>query len=284
VSRALRTALERLLGEQVATLHRVGGGDINEAHHATLANGQRVFVKTRAEAPAGMYAREAEGLAWLREAECGLRIPDVLAVDDALLALEWIEPAPKQSDFDEQLGRGLARLHRTHAQAFGFPRDNFIAYLPQQNGSRARWSEFYREQRLAPLVVGARARGLIDARLKARFDALYVRLPQLVGPDEAPARLHGDLWSGNVHVDERGQPVLIDPASYAGHREVDLAMLQLFGSPSARFFAAYDEVYPRAAGFADRVALYQLYPLLVHVHLFGGSYVSQLASTLSAYA
>jgi fructosamine-3-kinase len=116
------------------------------------------------------------------------------------------------------------------------------------------------------------------------FDHLHDKLDALVGPSEPPARLHGDLWSGTVHVDEHGAPVLIDPAVYGGHREMDLAMLSLFGAPSARFYAAYDEVYPRAPGHAERVALYQLYPLLVHLNLFGGGYLAQLRSALASYA
>jgi len=113
------------------------------------------------------------------------------------------------------------------------------------------------------------------------MDRLLARLDDLVGPEEPPARLHGDLWSGNVHSDEAGHPCLIDPAVYGGHREVDLGMLQLFGAPSARFFAAYEEVFPLAAGWRERVPLYQLYPLLVHVNLFGGSYVGQMRNALA---
>ncbi len=279
---ALRQALERALGSAVRALSAVGGGDINDAYAATLHDGRKVFVKTRAHAHAEMYVREAEGLAWLRAAGA-LRVPEVLAANETLLALEWIEPGTRRAGFDEALGRGLAALHGTGAPRFGLEHDNFIGSLPQANAPLARWSEFYRVRRLEPLVARAHARKLLDARITDAFERLYARLDALVGPDEPPARLHGDLWSGNVHTDQGGAPVLIDPAVYGGHREVDLAMLALFGAPSQRMFAAYDEVYPRAAHCAERVALYQLYPLLVHVNLFGAAYVAQLSRALGRY-
>ena len=285
----LKRALELALGTAVAALRPVAGGDINRAYAATLASGATVFVKTRDDALhetgplRAMYLREADGLGWLRAAGA-VRIPEVLAATDQLLALEWIEPGRRQAGFDEALGRGLAVLHRAGAPSFGLDQDNFIGTLPQANAPVARWSDFYRTRRLEPLVARARAGGLLDRRALASFERLYARLEALVGPEEPPARLHGDLWSGNVHADARGLPALIDPAAYGGQREVDLAMLQLFGAPSARLFAAYDEVYPRAPDHAERVALYQLYPLLVHVNLFGAGYVAQLLGALARYA
>jgi fructosamine-3-kinase len=125
--------------------------------------------------------------------------------------------------------------------------------------------------------------GHAPARWSRDFDRLFVRMPELTGPPESPARLHGDLWGGNVLADEQGAPCLIDPAVYGGHREVDLAMLRLFGGADPRCFAAYDETWPLAPGHEDRVRLYQLYPLLVHVNLFGGSYVQSVESALHAY-
>jgi fructosamine-3-kinase len=266
-------------GAPVTSLERVGGGDINDAYVAHLGGGARLFVKTRDAVPEGMYLREAEGLAFLAEARA-LRTPRVHAATERLLLLEYIGPAARARDFDEQLGRGLAALHRFGAPSFGHAGDNFIGSLPQQNQSAPGWAEFYRARRLWPLIE--RAGSLLPRALRSDLDALLANMEALVGPDELPARLHGDLWSGNVHTDEHGQPVLIDPAVYGGHREVDLAMLRLFGAPSARFFAAYHEVYPLADGHEERVPLYQLYPLLVHVCLFGASYVSQLARAAHA--
>jgi fructosamine-3-kinase len=279
VSDQLAARIASAAGERVVRIERLSGGDINDAYAAQLASGAKLFVKTRDEVPAGMYLREAEGLAWLAEAGA-LRVPQVVAATEQLLLLEWVGPGARARDYDQRLGCGLAALHRFGAPCFGHARDNFIGSLPQQNDSAASWAEFFRARRLQPLME--RAGALLPRALRGELDALLARMEQLVGPDEPPARLHGDLWSGNVHTDEHGQPALIDPAVYGGHREVDLAMLRLFGAPSARFFAAYDEVYPRAAGHEARVPLYQLYPLLVHVCLFGASYVSQLARAVQA--
>lgn len=277
---ALADALTHALGCRIISSRRVGGGDINDAYAVALADGTKLFVKTHRNAPNGMYRAEGRGLDWL-DAAGALRVPRRHAVGDGaapvrFLALEWIEPGPRTPDFDVRLGHGLAQLHRAGAPGFGLDHDNFIGSLPQANGPRAAWATFYGEQRLRPQLDAPAARRLLPADLQQRLLRLIERLPELVGPDEPPARLHGDLWSGNVHGDEAGHPCLIDPAVYGGHREVDLAMLQLFGAPTQSLFTAYEEVWPLAPGWRRRVPLYQLYPLLVHVNLFGATYVSRV--------
>ncbi|MCB9612206.1 MAG: fructosamine kinase family protein [Sandaracinus sp.] len=269
---SLDAALARTFGASPRDRTRVSGGDIHEAWRVTLADGRVVFVKTHPRPPRGVYEAEADGLSFL--AEGPLRVPRVLAAEPSFLALEWLEPARRVADFDERLGRGLAALHRAQPACFGHVRDNFLGPLPQPNEPADDWPTFYAERRLAPMLARSRA----DASLRRRFDRLYARLPELCGPPEPPARLHGDLWGGNLHVDERGEPALIDPAVYGGHREIDLAMMRLFGGFSSRVFAAYEEVHPLAPGHEERVALYQLYPLLVHAVLFGGGYLSRVAS------
>jgi fructosamine-3-kinase len=189
----------------------------------------------------------------------------------AFLALEYLEPASPQRGFDEVLGQGLAALHRAGAPSFGFSSDNFIGRLPQANAPRPTWADFYRDQRLAPQLARASERGLASPAMKRGFEKLFARLYEIVGPDEPPARLHGDLWGGNLHV---------GPAVYGGHREMDLAMMRLFGGFSEPCFAAYAEAWPLAEGHEDRVPLYQLYPLMVHVNLFGGSYVGSVEHAL----
>ncbi|MET0284400.1 MAG: fructosamine kinase family protein [Polyangiales bacterium] len=256
------------------SLQPIGGGDINDAYLAETASG-RFFVKTRADAPPNMYACEAEGLAWLAEAKV-LPCPAVIAVSEQFLVLEYVAPGARTRDFEVELGRGLAKLHRFGAPSFGFVRDNYIANLPQDNTPAESFATFYRARRIEPMLTE------LEAALRRRFDTLFAKLDQLI-PPEPPARLHGDLWSGNVHTTSTGEPMLIDPAVYGGAREIDLAMLQLFGSPSASFFAAYDEVYPRLPGHDQRVPLYQLFPLLVHVRLFGGSYLSGVQRALARY-
>jgi fructosamine-3-kinase len=262
----------------------LAGGDINDAFALTLQDGKRIFVKTHANPPRGMFEAEARGLRWIEETGA-IRVPSVLACSDqrpAYLALELLEAAPRCKGFDEILGRSLAALHGFGASSFGLDHDNFIGRLPQSNAAADDWATFYWRSRLEPQLRLASDGGHVDNGLCARFDALRRVLPERVGPEEPPSRLHGDLWGGNLHVDEAGRPALIDPAAYGGHREIDLAMMRLFGGFGSRVFAAYEEAYPLAPGAAERVPLYQLYPLLVHVNLFGGSYLGSLKGALSA--
>jgi fructosamine-3-kinase len=289
-STRLDDAVGAALGSAVTSATRVRGGDINEAFDVMLADGRRVFVKTNARADRRMFAREARGLDWLREANA-IRVPRVLAVsgdaasenETPFLVLERIASASPARDFEAQLGQRLAHLHRAGGTRFGFDEANFIADLPQDNTPADSWPAFYVARRLQPQLRAAIDSGRAPARWSRDFDRLFARMPELTGPPEPPARLHGDLWGGNVLADEQGAPCLIDPAVYGGHREVDLAMLRLFGGAGPRCFAAYGDTWPLAPGHDDRVRLYQLYPLLVHVNLFGGSYVQSVERALHTY-
>jgi fructosamine-3-kinase len=256
-------------------VRRIGGGDINEAFHVVLADGREAFVKTRADASPGEYAAEAAGLRWLAEPGA-LRTPGVLALDDGHLVLEWIAPGRLDASGEQELGRGLAATHIAGAPSFGEFADadgqSRFGSLQLSNEPTADWPTFYAERRLRPLARLARERGALGAGALRAVERVCERLVDLSGPAEPPARLHGDLWGGNVMADSQGRPWLIDPSAYGGHREVDLAMLRLFGGPSERVFASYQDVAPLAAGWEERVGLYQLLPLLVHALLFGGSY------------
>ena len=174
----------------------------------------------------------------------------------------------------------MAALHRASPASFGGEHDNFIGLLPQANGPLPTWAEFYRDRRLRPQYDLARKAGYFSPRTDTGMDRLYNQLPLRLGPSEPPARIHGELWGGNVIVDDAGEPCLIDPAAHGGHREVDLAMMRLFGGFPPRVFAAYTEAFPLAPGHAERVPLYQLYFLLVHVNLFGGPYVHSATSVV----
>jgi fructosamine-3-kinase len=270
------------LGSPVTAWEAVSGGDINRAYRVDLGDGRRVFVKTNSQPPPGMFESEAAGLRWLAEPGA-LRIPQVIAASDDYLVLEWLPPAARERDFDRALGVGLANIHAAGADHFGLAAGNYLATLAQDNQRCATWAEFYSRQRLQPLVQRAVDEQLAPKRWVGDFERLFTKMSELAGPVEAPARLHGDLWSGNVHTDERGRPCLIDPAVYGGHREIDLAMLGLFGSPSAEFYDAYASVAPLAPRWRKRISLYQLYPLLAHVCLFGASYAAQTERALHAY-
>jgi fructosamine-3-kinase len=262
------------LPDGARVLSRVGGGDINEAFHVVLSDGREAFVKTRPDAAAGEYETEAAGLRWLGEPGA-LGVPEVLEVGEDYLALQWIERGGLGHDGEEELGRGLSALHDAGSPAFGLEEPGGGARfgsLGLPNEPTQDWASFYAERRLGPLADLCEQRGALGEAGVAAVRRVCGRMDELVGAPERPARLHGDLWGGNVMGDTDGRPWLIDPSAFGGHREVDLAMLRLFGGPSERTFDAYEETHPLEDGWRERVELYQLSPLLVHALLFGGSY------------
>jgi fructosamine-3-kinase len=271
-------------------VRRIGGGDINEAYRLVLADGREAFVKTRSDSHPGEYQLEAEALAWLAEPG-SVRTPPVLEVDDSYLVLEWVQAGSLGEEGAEELGRGLAETHLAGAPRFGDFRDGVdgeaisrFGSLQLPNDPTDEWPTFYAEQRLLPLARLAQDRGALERRGVQAVERVADRMGELAGPPEPPSRLHGDLWGGNIMPDDQGRGWLIDHSSYGGHREVDLAMLRLFGAPSQRIFAAYEEAAPLAEGWQERVELYQLLPLLVHALLFGASYRAAAERAAMAYA
>lgn len=271
----------------------VGGGDINEAFRVVLADGLEAFVKTRADAAPGEYAAEAAGLRWLAEPG-GLRAPAVLDIADDYLALELIAPGRLNRAGEQELGRGLALTHAAGAPRFGRFRGDgdrgngggdaaWLGSLRVSNEPTEDWATFYAERRLRPLAALAFDRGTVSYPAIQAVERICEQIGELAGPPERPARLHGDLWSGNVLADADGRPWLIDPAAFGGNREVDLAMLALFGGLSGAVLDSYQDVAPLSEGWEGRVGLYQLLPLLVHAVLFGGSYGASIARTAQRY-
>jgi fructosamine-3-kinase len=229
-------------------------------------------MKTRIRVPEEFFQVEAAGLRWLAEAG-GVPIPDVQAAADDCLIIGWIDPGRPSADAAERLGRQLAATHNAGAEAFGGSRNGYIATVPLPNAPADTWAEFVVERRILPYLKIARDRGSIGTSDAEAIEAVAARILVFAGPDEPPARLHGDLWSGNVVWSADGVAWLVDPAAHGGHRETDLAMLTLFGAPHlTRLIDAYDEVSPLAEGWRERVPLHQIHPLLVHAVLFGGSY------------
>ena len=200
-----------------------------------------------------------------------------------MLVLPWIQPHRHGHRDEEALGRGLAMMHRAGAPSYGFNRPGFIGPLPLDNRNAATWAEFWWERRIEPFLRLAVDAGALDPDEAGEIAELEDQIADLVEPAEPIARVHGDLWIGNVLWSDDGRPWLIDPSVYGGRREVDLAMLALFGGVSELAFAAYDETWPLAEGHEDRVALYQLYPLLVHTVLFDGAYGEQAVAAARYY-
>ena len=272
----MKEHVEEAVGRKVAGATRVGGGCINEGWRVELDDGKSAFVKTRAQVAPDEYENEAAALRWLAEPDA-VNVPAVLGFNEHVLALEWVDEGSMTPEGAEAFGRGLARLHAAGADQFGGEKPLRIGKLEIPNEPLADWPTFYAERRLLPLLAA------VDARTAAAVEAVADRMPELA-PSEPPARLHGDLWGGNVLADTNGSGWLIDPVAYGGHREMDLAMLRLFGAPSPRIEAAYDEEAPLAEGYEDRIDLWQLFPLLVHAALFGGHYGAQVERVARRYA
>lgn len=302
---ALRREIEECLRDTAGEDQRlervapVGGGSISTAVRLETDRGLSAFLKWggAGAVPPGLFAEEARSLAVLSAAGA-LRVPLVYGTSDPIsddrapnhegarwILLEWLEPSRATSDAWRELGSGLADLHAVTEDEHGWPVDNFIGSLRQTNGRHRNWSEFWREKRLEPQIRLAREEGLLDREDGRRFDSLFARLGECLQPaeEDGPSLLHGDLWSGNVHMMDGAVPALVDPASYYGHREADIAMTELFGGFARDFYESYEGCWPLAPGYRPvRRAIYQLYYLLVHVNLFGAGYVGRTRQALAA--
>jgi len=285
VAESVRRALARHRLGRIERMADVGGGCINHGARLETESGATLFLKWNRTAPLGMFEAEADGLAALAKPGA-VRVPTPIAWSGgpgeegaaggpSWLLLEWVSPGRTSRAVEELLGVGLARLHASRTpdmsdHTFGWRRDNWIGSLPQDNAGSDTWSDFWRIRRIEPQLRMARERGhLKDEALDRVLDIIPEALADITGAE----LLHGDLWGGNWFPSEEGTPVLIDPAVYLGHGEVDLAMSQLFGGFGPRFYEAYRAARRVSQAYeAYRRDLYQLYYLLVHVNLFGASY------------
>lgn len=285
VKRALEQAFTDLGDDnpKIEKFSKVYGGSINRSFKVETA-GRNYFVKINSHSRfPEMFEKEAMGLDLLRSANA-IKIPQFLSQgtvgDEAYLILEFIESSSESTNFWEDFGRQLATLHQHSAENFGLEKDNYVGSLIQDNSFKENWADFFVENRLQAQLKMAVDQHLVESDLLNKFDRLFAKVADYF-PKEKPSLLHGDLWSGNFMVGANGEPVIMDPAVYFGHREMDIAMTHLFGGFHRRFYQAYNEAFPLAGGWEKRIELCNLYPLLVHVNLFGGAYLSRVKNSLN---
>lgn len=284
----LQSELGHITGHpvQVISYQQAFGGDINTTYVLTT-NKEKYFLKLNALAFTDMFQKEKDGLLLLRSADTCLKIPEPILYgtheQHSFLLMEYLEKGNNNKANWQQLATGLAQLHSTTQEYFGLTYNNYIGTIAQNNTYATTWAAFYAGQRILPLMQQAYDQHkctITDMQLAQQFCS---RLPSLV-PQEPSALLHGDLWSGNRMFTSNGQAAVYDPAVYFGHREMDIAMTLLFGGFDALFYTTYNEALPLQPGWKERIDICQLYPLLVHLILFGGHYYAAVKSILEKYA
>ena len=262
---------------------KIYGGDINEAYRLAMTD-KDYFIKVNSKDKFHMFEVEAESLLRLTKTY-SFRIPVVYEVgefeDKSYLLMEYIEHLEDVSN-PQNFAENLVKLHQNTNEKYGLDFDNYIGALPQYNAYKEHWVDFYRENRLEYQLSFARQKSLIPINILHDFDDLFAKLPEIL-VEEKPAFLHGDLWNGNYFYDLQGKAVVFDPAIYYGNREVDLAMMSLFGGFDPEIYQIYNQLFPLESGWKERLKIYQLYPLLVHLNLFGESYLISIEQILKDF-
>ena len=270
---------------QIFSSKPLGGGSINEVYHLGTTAGNFCLKYNSSAAFPKMFETEALGLKLLSMAGA-VRIPAVIFQESlsahSFILLEYIQPSPRIKGFYRDFGRSLARLHCSKGELYGLDYNNYMGSLVQNNCYHSSWVEFFVEERLDKQMKLALKNGLLDSPAEKLFERLFIKLDDLL-PEEPPCLVHGDLWSGNFIVSDEGRACLIDPAVYYGNREVDLAMSTFFGGFDHEFYSSYEEEYPLVKGWRERLDLYNLYPLLIHLNLFGTSYLGSILSILRRF-
>ncbi len=263
----------------------VSGGSINRACRFT-AGSARFFIKYNdASRYPSMFEKEAAGLELLRNAG-EIDVPRVIHVGEAgnhaYLLMSYIDSAAEEQHFWHNFGKQLAALHSHKAEKFGLDHSNYMGSLSQRNRYHQSWEDFFVQERLEPQIRLARESGEISRADVAAFERMFKRVDGIF-PETQPSLVHGDLWSGNFMVNSQGKACLIDPAAYYGHPEVDIAMSTLFGGFSSQFYDAYCSHNPLEKGWRERLDYYNLYPLMVHVNLFGQSYLGSVRRIINKF-
>lgn len=260
----------------------VGGGSINDARKVTTSVGE-FFVKLNENlAFPGMFDAEKRGLEFLIE-NSPFHIPKPIATgiteDMQWIVMEHLSHGTKSENYWENFGKNMARMHSHSNDTFGLDTDNYLGNLPQKNGAKDTWAEFYAENRLGPQLKMAKDQGLTNDEMVRLIEKVMSRVERYF-PEEKPAALHGDMWTGNFTTDANGEATIFDPSAYYGHREMDIAMSKLFGGFDDRFYKAYNEEFPMEDGWENRLPIADLYPLLAHLNIFGGTYSYQIMNIL----
>lgn len=282
----LKKVLAQQLNEPIEALQvrPVGGGSINQTYKLSFSNTHTLFCKINdAKTFPHLFLKEAQGLEALRKTN-SIKTPKIVWQSDfetyQFLILEWIESGARTTAFFKTFGAQLAALHQNTNQHFGWETNNYMGSVPQQNNFKKDWNSFFVEQRLEPLVQQCLTKKLLSQTEHEDFKKLYLELPQFFNANEKPALLHGDLWGGNYMCTQDSKPVLIDPAVYYGHRSMDIAMTTLFGGFDKAFYESYQYHFPLPTEHKGQLKICNLYPLLIHLLLFGRSYLTSIQQTL----
>ena len=289
IKELLQDRLRDILHSHIASIgySAVGGGSINETYQVKVNDHSHFFLKLNSNQRfSKLFEKEKNGLAFLAKQNC-LPTPSVILCetgdDHQLLLLEWIEPGIRTNDFWKEFGGQLAQLHHVSNDHFGFYEDNYMGSLPQQNTFTDNWIDFFIHRRLEPQIELAAGKHLLQKDHLALFEKLFIKLNSIFNT-EKPSLLHGDLWSGNFMCNRQSLPVLIDPAVYFGHRSMDLGMTTLFGGFDKTFYDAYRYYYPLPSNYSEQWEVCNLYPLLIHLNLFGSGYLHEILGTLKRFA
>lgn len=287
----IKQFIEKWLSAEISTDSRIievntlSGGSIHEAFSILTPSGKYFLKYNVSGRYPNMFSAEAKGLDILKKTLC-IDVPHVFLTTETgrftFILEEFVESGKPHQDFYAIFGQQLAALHTHSSETFGLDHHNYIGTISQANNQHGTWLDFMINERLFPLLKIAVDQGKLNMTDSRKFHSLFNYLPEII-PLEKPALLHGDLWSGNYLSGKQGLPCIFDPAVYFGHREMDIAMTRLFGGFSANFYESYNTFFPLEPGWKNRTSIFQLYPLLVHAILFGGSYTAEIRQTIGKF-
>jgi protein-ribulosamine 3-kinase len=276
--------VEEKFASKITSIRPQGGGCIND-NYKIIFRKETVFCKVNSATKfPQLFEKEKHGLEILRSNNC--KTPEIIECFEKdelqFLILEWIEPGARSYLFWQRLGEQLGKLHLKNNEHFGFTEDNYMGSVPQVNSSYSRWTDFFINCRLKPMVNRCKHLKMLTSEMEMKLERLFGDFPSLY-EQVPPSLLHGDLWSGNVICSATGEPIFIDPAVYYGHPSVDIGMTKLFGGFEKSFYEAYFHFLKQDSNFEDQCELSNLYPLLIHLYLFGKSYLPAIETIVNKY-